>query len=204
MTAAILQAGGLKPTADIHNIRLIRGNQERVIDLSGVITGQPVPDIPLIAGDRIIVPHGDGVQNDLVRPSQITPTEIPVLVSNLTSPTAANLGKGGQIVKLEYGTRLSQAAIAAGCAGGSRSTNAKRKVALVRTDRLVGATSVVDRPVERLIKDAANDEENPFLMPQDGVVCYDSKVTNISNILRAVGTIFSPFFLIPGLFWHGE
>jgi polysaccharide export outer membrane protein len=115
-----------------------------------------------------------------------------------------NLGKGGQIVKLEYGTRLSQAVIAAGCAGGSRSTNARRKVAIIRTDRLTGATSAVDRPVERLINHASNDEDNPFLMPQDGVVCYDSKVTNISSILRAVGTIFIPFFLIPGLFRHGE
>jgi polysaccharide export outer membrane protein len=204
LTAAIRQAGGLKPTANIRQIRLIRGKQERVFDLSGVVTGQPVPDVPLVAGDQVVIPRLAIAQNELVRPSQLTPTQIPVLLSNLTAPHTPNQGKGGQILNLEYGTRLSQVAIAAGCAGGTRSTHARRKVALVRTDRLTGETNVIDRPVERLLNNASNDSENPFLMPQDGVVCYDSKVTNIASILRTVGTIFSPFFLIPGLFRHDE
>ncbi|WP_421657090.1 polysaccharide biosynthesis/export family protein [Leptothermofonsia sp. ETS-13] len=204
LTAAIRQAGGLKPTADIRQIRLIRGKQEKVFDLSGVITGQSVPDVPLIAGDQVVIPRVAIAQKELVRPSQLTPTEIPVLLSNLTAPHTPNQGKGGQILNLEYGTRLSQVVVAAGCAGGTRSTNARRKVALVRTNRLTGETNVIDRPVERLLNNASNDKENPFLMPQDGVVCYDSKVTNIASILRTVGTIFSPFFLIPGLFRHDE
>jgi polysaccharide export outer membrane protein len=204
LTAAIRQAGGLKPTADIRQIRLVRRKQERVFDLSGVITGQPVPDVPLIADDQVIVPKQAIAQNELVRPSQLTPNEIPVLLSNLTVPHTPNQGRGGQIVELEYGTRLSQVVVTAGCAGGTRATNARRKVALIRTDRLTGATAVMDRPVERLLKNASNDQENPFLMPQDGVVCYDSRVTNIASIIRTVGTIFSPFFLIPGLFRHDE
>lgn len=204
LTAAIRQAGGLKPTADIRQVRLLRKKQERVVDLSGVITGQPVSDIPLVAGDQVVVPAGAIAQSELVRPSQLTPHEIPVLLSNLTVPHMPNQGKGGQIVKLEYGTRLSQVVVAAGCAGGTRSTNARRKVALIRTDRLTGVTAAMDRPVERLLNHASNDQENPFLMPQDGVVCYDSKVTNIASILRSVGTLFSPFFLIPGLLRHDE
>lgn len=204
LSAAIRQAGGLKPTADIRQIRLIRGKQSKLFDLSGIITGQPVPDVPLIAGDLVIVPQSLLTQNELVRPSQLTPTEIPVAISNLTAPTIPNQGKGGQIVNLQYGTRLSQAVVTAGCAGGARSTNAKRKVALVRTDPLTGQTKVVDRPVERLLNNSSNDDENPFLMPQDGVVCYDSRVTNIAGVIRTVGTILSPFFLIPGLFRHDE
>ncbi len=204
LTAAIQQAGGLKPTADIKRIRVVRGRQERTVDLSGVLTGQPIADLPLIAGDRVVIPAVTAPQNQLVRPSSVTPGTIPVLMSNLTVPHTPNLTKGGQIVQLEYGTRLSQAVIVAGCAGGTRATNAKRKVALVRTDRLTGKTDVVDRPVERLLNNASDDRENPFLMPQDGVVCYDSRVTNISSVLRAIGTVFSPFLLIPGLFRHDE
>ncbi|MGA7933349.1 MAG: polysaccharide biosynthesis/export family protein [Kovacikia sp.] len=199
LTTAIRQAGGIKPTADLHQIELIRGKQAKVFDLSGIFTGESVPEVPLIAGDRVVVPKVAIAQNELVRPSQLTPTEIPVYLSNLTVPTTPNLGKGGQIVSLEYGTRFSQAVIAAGCAGGSR-INAKRKAVLVRTDRLTGQTNVLDRPVEDLIKRTREDHENPFLMPQDGVVCYDSTVTNISKILSIIGSIIFPFSLIPRLF----
>jgi polysaccharide export outer membrane protein len=204
LTAALRQAGGVTPTADLKNVRLIRGKQERRFDLSGVLTGQSIADVPLMAGDRIVVDRATTLQNELVRPSQVTPNEIPVFISNLTVPTTPNQGKGGQRVNLEYGTRLSQAAIVAGCAGGSRPTNAKRDVALIRTDPLTGKTAVVDRPVEKLLKRSTSDQDNPLLMPQDGVVCYDSRVTGISSILRTIGSIFSPFVLIPGLFRHDE
>jgi polysaccharide export outer membrane protein len=199
LTTAIYQAGGIKPTADLHAVQLIRGRQVKIIDLSGVFTGQPVADVPLVAGDRIIVPKVAIAQNELVRPSQLTPSQIPIYLSNLTVPTTPNLGKGGQIVSLEYGTRFSQAVIAAGCAGGAR-VNAKRKAVLVRTDHLTGQTNVIDRPVEDLLKRTRNDSENPFLMPQDGVVCYDSTVTNISKVLSIIGSIIFPFSLIPRLF----
>jgi polysaccharide export outer membrane protein len=204
LTAALRQAGGVTPTADLKNVRLIRDKQERRFDLSGVLTGQPIADVPLMAGDRIVVDKAVSLQNELVRPSQVTPTEIPVFISNLTVPTTPNQGRGGQRISLEYGTRLSQAAIVAGCAGGSRPTNAKRDVALIRTDPLTGKTAVVDRPVEKLLKRSTSDQDNPLLMPQDGVVCYDSRVTGISSILRTIGSIFSPFVLIPGLFRHDE
>ncbi|UBF26814.1 polysaccharide export protein [Kovacikia minuta CCNUW1] len=199
LTNAIRQAGGIKPTAALHTVQLIRGKQVKTFDLSGTFTGQPVPDMPLVAGDRVFVPAVTIPQNELVRPSQLTPSEIPIYLSNLTVPTTPNLGKGGQIVQLEYGTRFSQAVIAAGCAGGAR-VNAKRKAVLVRTDRLTGQTSVIDRPVEDLLKRTRNENENPFLMPQDGVVCYDSTVTNISKVLSIIGSIIFPFSLIPRLF----
>ncbi len=199
LTTAIRQAGGVKPTADLHKVQIFRGKQEKTVDLSGIFTGQPVPDVPLISGDRVVVPKATIAQNELVRPSQLTPLEIPVYLSNLTVPATPNQGKGGQIVNLEYGTRFSQAVIAAGCAGGAR-INAKRKAVLVRTDRTTGQTSVVDRPVEDLLKRTHSDGENPLLMPQDGVVCYDSTVTNISKILSIIGSIIFPFSLIPRLF----
>jgi polysaccharide biosynthesis/export protein len=196
LSVALRQAGGLKPSADIRNIRLIRGKEERVIDLSGIITGDGVMDVPLIAGDRIIVPKLTTTQTALVRPSQVTPRTIQILISNLTQPNA----RGGQIVSVEYGTRLSQAVVAAGCVGGARATNAKRRMALVQTNRTTGQTSVFDRPVESVIRESTGDADNPFLMPQDSVVCYDSTVTNTTGIVRLLSDVLSPFFLIQRLF----
>ena len=165
-----------------------------------MLTGKAVPDVPLIAGDQVTVPALTYSQNELVRPSQLTPTDIPIFLSNLTAPNTPNISKGGQVVTLPYGTRLSQAAIAAGCAGGTQRTNARRHAVLVQTDQLTGKTTVVERPVERLLKHSDNDAENPFLMPQDGVVCYDSTVTNLASVFRFITDIVSPFFLIHRLF----
>ncbi|PSB29453.1 polysaccharide biosynthesis/export family protein [Stenomitos frigidus] len=200
LSAAIRGAGGLKPTADLQRIRLLRGKQEKTFDLSGVLTGKAVPDVPLIAGDQVIVPTLTYSQNELVRPSQLTPTDITVFLSNQTAPNTPNASKGGQVVTFAYGTRFSQAVIAAGCAGGTQRTNARRRAVLVQTDRLTGKTTVVERPIERLLKQSDNDAENPFLMPQDGVVCYDSTVTNLASIFRLITDIASPFFLIHRLF----
>ncbi len=200
LSAALRMAGGVKPSADIQHIRLKRGKQEKTIDLSGVITGKAVADVPLVAGDQVIVPASEDRQDALIRPSQLTPSMIPVFLSNLTAPNTPNITKGGQVVTLEYGTRLSQAAIAAGCAGGTQRTNARRRAVLVHTDRLTGKTTTVERSVERLLRRSDNDAENPFLMPQDGVVCYDSTVTNLASIFRLITDIASPFFLIHRLF----
>ncbi|XHX81124.1 MAG: polysaccharide biosynthesis/export family protein [Stenomitos frigidus ULC029] len=200
LSAAIRSAGGLKPAADLQNIRLLRGKQEKTFDLSGVLTGKTVPDVPLIAGDEVTVPALPYRQTNLVRPSQLTPSEITVFLSNLTVPTTPNLRKGGQVTSLPYGTRLSQAAIAAGCAGGTKRTNARRRAVLVQTDRETGKTTITERSIEQLLKRSNNDTENPFLMPQDGVVCYDSTVTNLASIFRLITDIASPFFFINRLF----
>jgi polysaccharide biosynthesis/export protein len=200
LSAAIRSVGGLKPNADIRNIRLIRGKQEQIIDLSGAFTGEPVDDVPLIAGDQVIVPQLEVPQTALVRPSQLTPSEIPVIMSNLSEPAR----RGSQILTMPYGTRLSQVVVAANCAGGNKVTNAKRRVSLVQTDRLTGQTRVSDYAVERLLRTASRNSENPFLMPQDSVVCYDSTVSTASGVLGFVSDIFAPFFLIQRLFENND
>jgi len=72
VSTALRSAGGITPVADLQHIRVLRGAQEQVVDLSGLFTGKPVEDMFLVAGDHIIVPTTH-FQNDLVRPSQITP-----------------------------------------------------------------------------------------------------------------------------------
>lgn len=199
LTAVLQQAGGIKPTADVENVRLVRGGLEQVIDLTGVLTGELVDDIPLIAGDQIVVPTLEELQPQLMRPSQITPATVKLFVANQTAPS--NVDRLDQEeLELEYGTRFSQVAIAMRCAGGTRPTNARRRIALIRTDALSGETQVFDQKVEELIRESVNGESNPFLLPSDGVVCYDSKLTNISRILDFVGDVFRPIRVLTDIF----
>lgn len=198
LTVALRLAGGIKPNADVQNVRLVRDGEEKAIDLSGIFSGEPFDDIPLIAGDQIIIPQLDTVQNDLVRPSQITPSAIAVFISNQTTP---NTDGGGDIAQFTYGTRLSQAVVAARCAGGSETINANRRITLVQTDRLTGETKVFDQDVEDLLRNPNDTEVNPYLMPEDSIVCYDSDVTNVSGVLDFIGDILSPFRLIQTIFF---
>jgi len=198
LTAAIRAAGGVKPDADIKNIRLIRNSRTQVVDLSGVLSGESEQDVPLIAGDQVVVPRLEKIQNDLVRPSQLTPLIVPIFISNSTTPNPT--GGINRATELAYGTRFSNAVVSAGCVGGNISTNAKRRVTLMQTDRTTGKTTVIDQPVETLLRNSTDNINNPFLMPRDGIVCYDSKTENTSGIVRFISDILNPFNIIRGLF----
>lgn len=202
LTVAIRAAGGVLPNADVAHIRLIRNGEEKTVDLTGVFNGEGIQDIPLIAGDQVIVPDSGHFQNEFVRPSQITIEGVRVFLSNLTDPASSNSSAAisKDATSFVYGSRLSQAVIAANCAGGTRSTNARRHALLVRTDRMSGQTQVVDRSIEDLLRKPDDDASNPLLMPDDGVACYDSRATNIRAIADLLGSIFSPFSLLFNLF----
>ena len=194
---AIEGAGGVLPTANVKEIRLIRQGQEEIIDLSGVFTGEPFNNVSLIEGDRIIVPAAASFQAELVRPSKITLSGIKVFVSNLIVPASNNSSAGvGNLregIEFPYGARFSHAVISMNCAGGTDITNAKRRAILVRTNRLTGETTYLERGVEELMRDSHNNDDNPFLMPRDGVACYDSLVTNTHDIFKILGDIINPF-----------
>ncbi|WP_204368505.1 polysaccharide biosynthesis/export family protein [Neosynechococcus sphagnicola] len=196
LTVAIRAAGGILPTANVTQVKLRRGHQEQTIDLSGVFTGTPIEDIPLIAGDQIIVPRSDRFQPELMRPSQITPPGIKVFVSNLTTPATSNatsaVGNQQEGITFPYGARFSQAVISANCAGGISTTNADRKAILVRVDALTGKTTVVERKVEELLRNSYSNEDNPPLLPRDGVACYDSNITNTRDIFRSISDLLNP------------
>lgn len=202
LTVAIRAAGGVLPNADIKHIRLIRNQQESTIDLSGILTGKPIQDLPLIADDQIVIPDAGRFQNELVRPSQITLDGVRVFLSNLTEPASSNSSAAisKDATAFVYGSRLSQAVIAGNCAGGARSTNARRHALLVRTDRMTGQTQVVDQPIENLLRKPNDDASNPMLMPDDGIACYDSTVVDVRGIAQLLGNILSPFSLLLNLF----
>ncbi len=206
LTSALRGAGGVTPNADVTKISIIRQNKKLTVDLSGIFTGEPVEDVPLIAGDMIIVPKRDTIDPRIVRPSQITPPGITVFLSNLTVPASSNSSSaiGKDSSSFPYGSRFSQAVFAANCVGGTAPTNASRRAVLVRTDRLSGETVAIDRSVEDLIRNSKDQITNPFLMPQDSVACYDSTVTEVRGVLNFVGDILNPIKLIRDIFGGGS
>lgn len=201
LAAALQAAGGVRPDADIKHVRLLRGSVEKTIDLSGMVTGEPIDDMPLIAQDQIIIPSTGSLQPYLARPSAITPPGIKVFVSNLTVPASSNASSavaGNTVgISLSYGSRFSQAVLASNCAGGTQAINANRYATLVRTDRLTGVTKNLDRPIEDILRNST-DESNPLLFSGDGVACYDSTATNVRDVFRTIAEIINPFGLLYG------
>lgn len=201
LSAAIRQAGGVTPTADVSAVELIRGTRRQRLDLSGIFTGEPFSDVPLIAGDRVVVPDAGVVNPMIVRPSQITPVGVKIFISNLTVPAAGNAvaGIGRDATSFPYGSRFSQAVVSGNCAGGTMWTNARRRAVLVTTDTQSGKTTVLERGVEELLRRSTDDSNNPYLMANDAVACYDSGVSNLRDVLGVIRDLVVPGALIYGL-----
>ncbi len=46
---------------------------------------------------------------------------------------------------------------------------------------------MIERNIEQLLRDANRDALNPFLMPNDSIVCYDSRWTNFRDVIGLMG-----------------
>ncbi len=197
LPAALRSAGGVRPDAAIDTITLIRNGVSRIVDLSGVTDGRPIPAIPLMTGDTIVVPTSGKMDRKLLVPSIITAPGIRVFLSNLTVPSRSNATSaiGKESTSLPYGSRLITAMTAANCFGGTVSTNAARYGVLVRKNPLNGKQEVETRSIKELLMNPDNDDINVFLMPNDSVGCYDSGVTNIREIANTIFDIIVPFSL---------
>lgn len=194
LSYALFSAGGVRPDADLENILLKRNDQQYVLDMSGMVAGEIAEDVILVEGDFVVVPTSRYFQPELVRPSQITPPGVRVMMSNLTTPASSNSlsAINSESTSLPYGTRMLIALISANCVGGSIQTNAARRAVLVSTNPATGITEVVERSVTQLVSDPDRDDINPFLMPNDGVACYDSGVTNFRDVTRVLNEFLSP------------
>lgn len=197
LTAAIRAAGGVRPDADLSAVFILRDDQWTQVDLSGAITGRSIDDITLTSDDRIIVGSTECFQDALVKPSQVTAPGIRVYMSNLSRPASNNASSaiGRDSTSLPYGTRLSQAMVAANCVGGS-AMNAARKVVLMSRNPMNGKSVVIQRSVEKLVRHADRDENDPYLMPGDSLACYDSFAMNVRDVISLVGETASPYFLL--------
>ncbi|MEH6442680.1 MAG: polysaccharide biosynthesis/export family protein [Oceanospirillaceae bacterium] len=198
LSEALRAAAGIRPDAKLDQIILVRKGWKVRVDMAGILSGKPVKDYPLVAGDRVIVPSTGCFQPHLVRPSQITPKGFRVFMSNLID--SANDNSGAAISKystnLPYGTRLLQAAVSANCVGGKSLTNASRRVVLSSKNPITGETQVIERSVERLLTMPSKGEINPYLMPNDAIACYDSNITNFRDIARTITDFLTPLKLL--------
>ncbi len=190
--SALHSAGGVRPDADVSRITLIRNGEKTVLDWRGAFTGDDVEDVALIEGDRLVVPVADCFQSGLVRPSQITPPGIRVLMSNLTQPALhnANSAINKDSTSLPYGVRFLQGLIVANCVGGARTSNAERHAVLISRNPKTQQTEVVQRSIEELVRSADRDSINPHLMPDDAIACYDSKTIEFREVLSTIGGVF--------------
>ena len=198
LSEALRAASGIRPDAKLDQVMLLRKGWQVQVDMTGVLTGKLVKDYPLVAGDPVIVPSTGCFQPHLVRPSQITPKGFRVFMSNLIDSagdnTSAAIGKYS--TSLPYGTRLLQAAVSANCVGGKDWTNAPRRIVLSSKNPLTGQIQVIERSVEKLLTMPSKNSINPYLMPNDAVACYDSGVTNLRDIAKAMAELITPFKLL--------
>jgi polysaccharide biosynthesis/export protein len=204
LTTALKTVGGVKPTADVENIQIFRNGQlYQTVSLTGLFQAQPVEDIPLIAGDYIVVSEAQNFQNKLVRPSPITPDQISLYISNLSDPgsgRAVSISAETQNTSFAYGTRFSQALISAQCVGGNF-RNENRRVLLIRTDSDTGESEAHQYSIGQILDPNNNNEQvNPFVMPNDSIVCYDSELVSTETLFNLIGTFLNPLNLINGIF----
>jgi polysaccharide biosynthesis/export protein len=189
LSIALSHAAGVRPDADLAHITLEHAGQRRVVDLSGILSGEATEDPMLAEGDRVMVPSRHCFQQALARPTPITPPGVKIFISNLTTPAGSNAGAaiGADATNLAYGTRMLQALVAANCVGGTQITNAGRWAVLISTNAATGESEVIERQVEALVRRADRDAYNPVLLPGDALACYDSNVQNVRDVLKSVG-----------------
>lgn len=191
LSAALRSAGGVRPDADLSAVELRRKGRLYKLDLRGVFEGRNSVDIMLLTGDTIVVPSRQCFQDDLMRPSPISPPGVTLFLSNLTQPATGNAPSaiGREVREMPYGTRYMQAVVDANCVGGPRATSAHRSALLMSRNPETKVSVVIERDIEDMLRRADRDDYDPFILPGDAVACYDSTITNIAEAARVLGLL---------------
>lgn len=191
LSAALRAAGGVRPDADISAVEVRRAGAVFALDMRGVFEGQNAVDIMLLTGDEVSVPSRGCFQDELMRPSPISPPGVSLFLSNLTQPAAGNAisAIGREVREVPYGTRYMQAVIDTNCVGGARATSAARSAVLFSRNPVTGVSVVIERDIEEMVRRADRDDFDPYLLPGDSLACYDSTVTNIGEVGRVLGIL---------------
>ena len=191
LSAALRAAGGVRPDADISAVEVRRGGNTYRLDMRGVFEGRNTFDIMLLTGDEVSVPSRLCFQDDLMRPTPISPPGVSLFLSNLTQPAQGNAASGvvQTVRQVAYGSRYMQAVIDANCVGGSRVTSARRSAVLFSRNPMTGVSVAIERDIEGLLRRADRDDYDPYLLPGDAMACYDSTITNIAEIGRVLGAV---------------
>ena len=191
---AILAAGGLRPDADLNNIRIQRNEQHYQISLLDFFNGTDVANIGLITGDRVVIGSIGVFQEPLARPSSFTAPGFRVYLSNLTTPALSNASSsvGRDSTRLPTGARLSHAIASANCFGGTPIINANRRVKYVTRNPLTATITSHIYNVEEVMQRADETLHNPYLQPEDQLGCYEGPVTILREAARTAYDLVSP------------
>lgn len=198
LIAALQAAGGVRPDADLNRVYIKRGEVTTRVPLATLMTGSYFSETPsLINGDEIFVASTNAENARLIKPSQITPPGMRVLMSNLTAPSLNNAQSavGSDSTRLPYGSSLLDSAVSANCIGGTQSANASRSVVLITRNYGSKKQLVIKRSINQLLASSSDPKVNPYLMPNDGIACYDSRFTNFRDVARGIGELVGPFIL---------
>lgn len=191
LSAALRAAGGIRPDADISAVELRRAGRVYTLDLRGVFEGRNMVDVMLLTGDQVFVPSRRCFQEDLMRPSPISPPGVSMFLSNLTQPATGNAPSaiGREVREMPYGTRYLQAVVDANCVGGARISSAHRSAMLMSRNPETKVSVVIERDIEDMLRRADRDDYDPYLLPGDAIACYDSAVTNFAEAARILGAV---------------
>ncbi len=191
ISVALRAAGGVRPDADLSAVRLTRGGTNYRLDLRGALEGRSFDDVMLISGDEVHVPTRDCFQDWMLAPGPISPPGVSLYLSNLTQPATGNAPSAiGQTVRqVPYGTRFMQAVVDSNCVGGARATSAHRSAALFSRNPVTKVSVVIERGIEDMRARAERDDYDPYLLPGDAIACYDSTITNITEVGRVLGIV---------------
>ena len=198
LSVALRQAGGVRPDADLSRVVVQRDGTRHVADLSGALSGRAFADLMLLAGDQVIVPSRGCFVEELMVASAVTPPGVKLYLSNLTKPADANAlsAIGRDAREVPWGTRFLQAVIGMNCVGGTQITNADRYAVLFSRNPMSGNSVVIERRIEDLLRRADRDDLDPYLLPGDAIACYDSTVTNITEVAKAISIVTGTGFLL--------
>jgi polysaccharide biosynthesis/export protein len=189
VTTAIQAASGIKPTANIRQIQLIRttrnGEQKIAIDLFKLLQqGDGSQDIIIQEGDRIFIPiaQASNPQDvELIASSTFSPAAIKV---NVIGEIAIKAGKGGTI-DVPPNTTLNQALLIAGGFDNVRSN--KNEVDFIR---LNPNGTVTKRMIKLNFARGIDPENNPRLQNNDTIVIGRNNLTRLGD---GFSTILTPF-----------
>jgi polysaccharide biosynthesis/export protein len=186
VTNAIQSASGIKPTADIRQIQLIRttrsGEQKISLNLFKLIQqGDTSQDIILQEGDRIFIPlaqNPNAQDVELVASSTFSPATIKVNV-------IGEAGISGGSRDVPSNTTLNQAILLAGGFNNIRAN--KNEVDLIR---LNPNGTVTKRLIKLNFARGIDAENNPRLQNNDTIVIGRNNLTRIGD---GFSTILTPF-----------
>lgn len=194
-------AGGIRPDADLSRVTITRGKRNIVVDVRSSVVGRAYSDIVLLENDQIEIPSRGCFQENLMVPSPVSPVGLKVFMSNLIVPALSNSNAAVEkdARELRYGTRFLQAIFGMNCVGGTKLTNSDRTAVLFSRNPMTGESIVIERRVEDMLRRADRDNFDPYLMPGDALACYDSSVTNISDVAKILGGAAATYLTLSSL-----